>query len=487
MKPALPPIRRPPQSLPRWWRVAPLWLVLGVGGLGLSACGSSWSHPDTNQSSYAPGDASAPVLCTADADCAEVPRGPCEVVFCDADAGRCALGAVTDGTPCTAGDACVVGQRCQAGVCRGGEPRPPCAGVQCGVDVCGNDCGGCQGGTECVDGACQARACADSDYAGCCLATGGLRYCDMGTTRVVGCGDLPNHGATCGWEPGLGLFDCVAQPAAAPDGAYLCPGELCAETPCEGRECGWACGQDCGTCGDGARCVGGACVACGCEGRACGDDGCGASCGACGEGEACQDGACVDGCGPVGSAGCCQGDTLRYCDGGVLVTQVCDGDEAPAGCGWRLEEGWYGCGGLGADPEGIHPHACDQLGPPDGGPEPGPEADPEQPEQPESVGELGPEPVPDAGAEPVAEPVPDAALDTGWDAGATPDTTPLADATPDAAADTPPATDAAPDTTPDTDTASDATPDATPDLAPDAAPVTDVTPDAAPDATPDAG
>lgn len=67
------------------------------------------------------------------------------------------------------------------------------------------------------------------------------------------------------------------------------------------------------------------------------------------------------GCGPLGYLGCCDGDTLRYCDAGgdggaSAVSTVC-----AQGCGWNAVFGLYACGGtLPQDPGGL-PRACPQL------------------------------------------------------------------------------------------------------------------------------
>ena len=64
----------------------------------------------------------------------------------------------------------------------------------------------------------------------------------------------------------------------------------------------------------------------------------------------------VSSCGAVTAAGCCAGDTLRYCAAGKVKTKVC---AAYLRCGWSAAYGLYGCGtSAGADPSGKHPRAC---------------------------------------------------------------------------------------------------------------------------------
>lgn len=60
-------------------------------------------------------------------------------------------------------------------------------------------------------------------------------------------------------------------------------------------------------------------------------------------------------CAQVGEVGCC--DPLEgalYCDGEIF-TGDCGGD-----CGW-LADGYYECGGSGADPSGQHPYDCPPI------------------------------------------------------------------------------------------------------------------------------
>ena len=59
------------------------------------------------------------------------------------------------------------------------------------------------------------------------------------------------------------------------------------------------------------------------------------------------------GCGAIGYEGCCDGVVLSYCAGDTVSSAPCDG-----GCGWDAENGYYNCGGNGADPSGAHPLAC---------------------------------------------------------------------------------------------------------------------------------
>lgn len=66
------------------------------------------------------------------------------------------------------------------------------------------------------------------------------------------------------------------------------------------------------------------------------------------------------GCGGVTYEGCCDdGDMLRFCEDGALQGVPCEN-----GCGWS-NQGYYDCGGRGADPSGTHPLACPDACVPD--------------------------------------------------------------------------------------------------------------------------
>jgi hypothetical protein len=98
-----------------------------------------------------------------------------------------------------------------------------------------------------------------------------------------------------------------------------------------------------------------------CGGKQCGPDGCGGSCGTCQPGYSCSGaGLCVaglpDDCNGVTFEGCCQGNSLVWCEDGKLTGGSCD--EHPL-CGWVGEYGYYDCGTDGtADPAGTYPLSC---------------------------------------------------------------------------------------------------------------------------------
>ncbi len=64
-------------------------------------------------------------------------------------------------------------------------------------------------------------------------------------------------------------------------------------------------------------------------------------------------------CGAVTIFGCCDGQTVWYCDGNRLQWTSCA--ERPS-CGWNVDRRYYGCQTSGQpDPEGVHPMPCSTL------------------------------------------------------------------------------------------------------------------------------
>ena len=62
------------------------------------------------------------------------------------------------------------------------------------------------------------------------------------------------------------------------------------------------------------------------------------------------------GCGSVSYEGCCEGQLLKYCEGGSLQTIDCN--QQPS-CGWQPDGPYYDCGTAGSpDPSGMSPMAC---------------------------------------------------------------------------------------------------------------------------------
>lgn len=56
--------------------------------------------------------------------------------------------------------------------------------------------------------------------------------------------------------------------------------------------------------------------------------------------------------------GCCDGTTLRWCEGGAVRTMECSQNDAPNDvCGWSAAQERFDCGGRDTAPAGVDP-AC---------------------------------------------------------------------------------------------------------------------------------
>jgi agmatine/peptidylarginine deiminase len=221
-----------------------------------------------------------------------------------------------------------------------------------------------------ADGTCGQTtpdACNGVTYEGCCDGAV-VTWCENNEIQTVDCANDPQSpGPACGWSTD-GYYWCVDAVSSDPSGDFPRSCGPC-EASCTGKVCGDdGCGGSCGTCGAGQACQGGQCVACtaDCTGKVCGDDGCGGSCGTCGDTEVCSDaGQCTDPCQGVTFEGCCQGDTVVWCENNELASVSCP-DAVDAGqadgpkCGWLASEGYYWCDSTGAaEPTGQYPQACD--------------------------------------------------------------------------------------------------------------------------------
>ena len=327
--------------------------------------GGGKESPPTDEDGVGSPDATADVKtsCLYDEDCPDTGEA-CTAYACVES--ECVLGNRPEGEACDT-DACMSGQTCLEGTCQGGKPAPPACDVDtCVPDACGNPCA-CAEGLECVDGACEAAACGDLTYEGCCMpGETVVVWCENDEVNEVDCGE---NDAICTWSEANAFYACGAAdtpPVSGPsEFPYLCAGETC-DGSCEGKSCGSdGCGNSCGACGDNAYCVDGACQECSCEGLECGLDPCGNECGTC-EGDAiCLDFVCYnDPCQFTTMEGCCKGDVLHYCETGEPTVTACD-----QGCGWDPNgnngAGWYDCGFEGEDPTGLFPLQCfDPLDPP---------------------------------------------------------------------------------------------------------------------------
>lgn len=161
--------------------------------------------------------------------------------------------------------------------------------------------------------------CDNVSFEGCCTGLGSLVYCEGDQLQEGNCADSD---LACGWDPtgadGNGWYACVANAAPEPAGehAYLCLGETCIVTPCEGQTCGYECGETCGTCSDTEYCTeANECLVCACgEKQACGVDACGKPCGQCKDAEYCT----------------AEDNTCEACDCG---DDACGVDQCGVSCG----------------------------------------------------------------------------------------------------------------------------------------------------------
>jgi hypothetical protein len=320
-----------------------------VAGVLLASCGGSSVGDDV-------GDALQPdLVCTAQCEGKECGMdgcggicGGCEGdLVCDAS-GHCVEPCVAKCTGKACGDdgcgstcgTCPTGQTCSAtGQCEGGCV-PSCGGKTCGPDGCNGTCGTCGNGQTCsAAGQCEG---------GCVPSCGGKECGPDGCNGS--CGACAN-GETCS-AAGLCGGGCVPN----------CAGKVCGPDGCNGS---------CGACGNGQTCTmlgqcDGACLP-ECTGKECGPDGCNGECGVCAEGEACTAGQCTTGaggCQGVGYEGCCDGDTIKWCEDDTLNEVPCaeayeaGQAEGPA-CGWVAGEGYYWCvADATADPSGAFPREC---------------------------------------------------------------------------------------------------------------------------------
>jgi sugar lactone lactonase YvrE len=296
---------------------------------------------------------------------------------------------------------------------------PKCDGKECGKDPAGFSCGTCGNGTECVValGKCLAlpKGCVAKDGPGCKNCGCEACVCEIFPSCctenwdilcVAACENDCNYDCSpCPAEPsceGLECGDYCGVSCGKCDGEQVCSQFQCCTPSCSGKECGSdGCGGICGTCPGTDECAGGSCVACqpDCEGKECGGDGCEGTCGQCAGGAKCMESACVSEscvgscggqspfecfcdnqcqdlgdccddvciacpnicegeCNGVSWAGCCDGETVKWCQDGELHDENC-GDKPS--CGWNAEDGYYDCETTGgADPAGEFPLACDE-------------------------------------------------------------------------------------------------------------------------------
>ncbi len=95
------------------------------------------------------------------------------------------------------------------------------------------------------------------------------------------------------------------------------------------------------------------------------EDCCDDSCDVCGVGPDCEGGGPdpdPEGCGDITYEGCCDGETLTWCENGGLETIDCEAVGNPK-CGWATGDGFYNCATDGSpDPSGAFPMSCEGGG-----------------------------------------------------------------------------------------------------------------------------
>jgi hypothetical protein len=251
---------------------------------------------------------------------------------------------------------CLPGEKCVGNLCI--IPcEPDCAGKECGSDGCGGSCGKCaswatcspQGVcvSDCVAPDCTGKECGDDGCGGSCGTCAAGKVCAQDGKCMSGgegCGAVSEQG----WCDGSVLLICVAGKLQVTD----CKGEgknvICEWMPALN---GYACNQH-------EECVPD------CAGKECGDDGCGGNCGSCLPGQFCEAGKCK-GQGPCGDVlfqGCCSGDTVLWCDNGVLWFMDCSTqlDPAKKKCGWNDSlGGFYDCTDSAAKGPDQFPYYCE--------------------------------------------------------------------------------------------------------------------------------
>lgn len=199
-------------------------------------------------------------------------------------------------------------------------------------------------------------------------------------TRAIAC-SVVLFATIAAWLPACGLDTSAGVGSSARDEdttdtaqaadlateaeASVCVPDCAEELPGLGQACGDdGCGGDCGTCATSDVCAEGRCCVPDCSGHDCGDDGCGRSCGACSAGLTCSfQYSCVeDPCAGVDALGCCDGDTVVFCQGGALQRQYCFQDAKGTSCGWSATTSTYDCAASpGSDPSGAAPRDCAAL------------------------------------------------------------------------------------------------------------------------------
>lgn len=272
------------------------------------------------------------------------PANPCQQATCDPQTGGCVTSNVGDGTACSTGDKCVVGQTCTAGVCGGGATvqcpasSNPCQTASCdpaqGCVTSNVDDGtSCSNGDQCVTGmVCHSGAC-----------TGGMSVSCPASLN-------PCEASTCSPSTGCGFVALADGTSCTSDSACItgttCTGGVCGggsgtvcpppSAPCTVSTCDVTTGCGSAFAPDGTD-PNGDCASVGACANACNGAGaCQRTCvtqgATCSDGSVCSTGNCVDGvCCDTACDGTCQACNLAGHVG--TCTPIDDGTDPAGECG----------------------------------------------------------------------------------------------------------------------------------------------------------
>ncbi|NUN16197.1 MAG: hypothetical protein HUU55_21430, partial [Myxococcales bacterium] len=311
------------------------------------------------------------VVCPASDD-------PCVTSQCVATTGECVTAPAPEGTACSDGISCTLGDGCTQGKCVAGTDQcPQCvSSAECAEFDDGN---ACNGAVLCINGKCASLGPVSCPQVGPCLSS----KCDPATGQ---CAQSPApQGTSCddfnactvadtcsnGVCQGGKLKNCddknpctfdecspktgTCQHMTAPD----CGG-MCGDGTCGPQDSCTTCPEDCGfcpdECGDGECTPNEDCLVCPVD---CGN--CGAECGDgfCGPDENCK--SCQKDCGPCGVGNGCEATEGPGCGGCVCEGCVCKLDPYCCDIQWDdlcVSECTNECNGCGVDPGGCGDGQC---------------------------------------------------------------------------------------------------------------------------------
>ena len=158
-----------------------------------------------------------------------------------------------------------------------------------------------------------AQSCGNITGVGCCSGTT-AKYCSSGVLKTKDCAKDTKYGPNCGWVASQKFYSCSKTAGSDPAGLKI---RDCAKQP----DAGGGSKKDAGS--------------------------------------SSKDYGPKVPCGKIGSKGCCDGETLKYCYNGSLATKNCTTSKDGPKCGWSTTKSYYTCGTTGlSDPKGSYPKAC---------------------------------------------------------------------------------------------------------------------------------